>query len=359
MNPLSDYLRNEIAAHGPMTVASFMAAAMSHPQHGYYMKRNPLGREGDFITAPEVSQMFGELIGLWCVAGWEQMGRPAQFMLMELGPGRGTLMADALRAMATVPACREAAHIHLVEISPPFKAAQAKALEGNAVTWHHSLAAAPEGPLLLVANELFDALPIHQFLRTADGWRERLVDVAPEGFRFVLAGQPTPTTALVPSIANGASLGGIAEVSAAAIGLTHEIGRRIAASGGLALIIDYASEQGPIGDTLQAVRRHGRHHVLDDPGEADISARVDFSTLARVAGESGARAFGPVNQGDFLISLGIEARAEMLSRNASEEQRADIAQARERLVGAAGMGCLFKALAIAARDAPTPAGFDD
>ena len=359
MNPLARYLRDQIAGHGPMTVATFMATAMSHPEHGYYMKRDPLGREGDFVTAPEVSQMFGELIGLWCVAGWEQMGRPAKLMLMELGPGRGTLMADALRAMATVPACREAVDIHLVEISPLLKAAQAKSLEGNPVTWHDNLAAAPEGPMLLVTNELYDALPIHQFLRTADGWRERLVDVTPEGFRFVLAPQPTPATALVSSTANGAPLGSIAEVSAAGVGLTHEIARRIAASGGLALIIDYASERGPIGDTLQAVRRHGYHDVLDDPGEADISARVDFSTLARVATESGARAFGPVNQGDFLIGLGIEARAEILSTNATEKQRADIAQACERLVSSGGMGCLFKVLAIAGRDAPTPAGFHD
>ncbi len=359
MNPLSDYLRDEIATNGPMTVAAFMAAAMSHPEHGYYMKRDPLGREGDFITAPEVSQMFGELIGLWCVAAWQQMGRPAELMLVELGPGRGTLMADALRAMATVPACRDAVDIHLVEISPPLKAAQAKSLDGNRITWHESLATAPEKPMLLITNELYDALPIHQFLRTTEGWRERLVDVAPEGFRFVLAPLTTPATALVSGVANGAPLGSVAEVSAVAISLTHEIGRRIAALGGLALIIDYASDQGPIGDTLQAVRRHGHHHVLDDPGEADISARVDFTTLVRVAAEAGAQAFGPVNQGDFLVALGIEARAEILSRNATEKQRADISQALERLVGPGEMGCLFKVLAIAQRDAPPPIGFHD
>ena len=359
MNPLSHYLADEIAAHGPMTVATFMATAMCHPEHGYYMTRDPLGREGDFVTAPEVSQMFGELIGLWCVAGWQQMGCPAEFMLVELGPGRGTLMADALRAIATVPACRAALDIHLVEISPLLKAAQAKTLGAYHITWHDNLASAPEGPMLLVTNELYDALPIHQFLRTPDGWRERLVDVAPEGFRFVLAELPTPATALVSGVANGASLGSVAEVSAAGVGLTHEIGRRIAASGGLALIIDYASDQGPIGDTLQAVRRHGHHPVLDDPGEADISARVDFTTLIRVAGEAGAQAFGPVNQGDFLISLGIEARAEILSRNATSTQRADIGEALERLVGPGEMGCLFKVLAITAKDAPPPAGFDD
>jgi NADH dehydrogenase [ubiquinone] 1 alpha subcomplex assembly factor 7 len=359
MNPLTRYLRDEIATHGPITVATFMATAMSHPEHGYYMKRDPLGREGDFITAPEVSQMFGELIGLWCVAGWERMGRPEKLMLVELGPGRGTLMADALRAIATVPACRAALDIHLVEISPPLKAAQVNALDGNLITWHDSLAALPEGPMLLVTNELYDALPIHQFIRTAEGWRERLVDAAPEGFRFVLASQNTPTTALISSAACGAALGSIAEVSAVGVSLTHEIGRRIAASDGLALIIDYASDQGPIGDTLQAVRRHGYHPVLDDPGEADISARVDFTTMARVADEAGAQAFGPVNQGDFLAALGIEARAEILSRNASETQLADIAQAVQRLVGPSEMGCLFKALAIARSGSPPPVGFHD
>ena len=170
MNPLSQYLRDEIATHGPMTVAAFMTAAMSHPEYGYYMKRDPLGREGDFITAPEVSQMFGELIGLWCVAGWEQMGRPGQLMLVELGPGRGTLMADALRAIAAVSDCRDALDIHLVEISPLLKAAQAKTLDGAAVTWHDTLASLPEGPMLLITNELYDALPIHHencyYLRT-------------------------------------------------------------------------------------------------------------------------------------------------------------------------------------------------
>ncbi|MCH7944278.1 MAG: SAM-dependent methyltransferase, partial [Proteobacteria bacterium] len=185
------------------------------------------------------------------------------------------------------------------------------------------------------------------------------VDAAPEGFRFVLAPQATPATALVSGEANGASIGSIAEVSAVGISLTHEISRRIAADGGLALIIDYASDQGPIGDTLQAVRRHDYHDVLHDPGDADISARVDFSTLMRVAGEAGASTFGPVNQGDFLISLGIDARAEILSRNATRKQRADIGQALERLVGAGEMGCLFKALAITQRDAPPPAGFHD
>ena len=342
-----------------MTVAAFMATAMSHPRYGYYMKGDPLGLAGDFVTAPEVSQMFGELIGLWCVAGWEQMGRPGDVRLIELGPGRGTLMVDALRAIAAVPECRAALEVHLVETSPALRAVQARTLAGVPVAWHGTLEAAPEGPLLLVANELYDALPIHQFERTLEGWRERLVDAASDGFRFVLAARPTPAAALVPDTVNGAPLGSVAEVSAAAVALTHEIGRRIMASGGIALIIDYAAGGGPPGDTLQAVRRHGRHEVLDDPGEADLSARVDFATVARVAREAGARAFGPVTQGDFLIALGIEARAAALMERATAAQRADVETALGRLVGSGEMGSLFKVLATARADAPPPAGFED
>ena len=359
MSPLARRLRAEIAAHGPMTVAAFMATAMSHPRYGYYMKGDPLGLAGDFVTAPEVSQMFGELIGLWCVAGWEQMGRPGDIRLVELGPGRGTLMADALRAIAAVPECRAALEVHLVETSPALRAVQARTLAGVPVAWHDTLEAAPEGPLLLVANELYDALPIHQFVRTLEGWRERLVDAASDGFRFVLAARPAPAAALLPDATNGAPLGSVAEVSAAAVALTHEIGRRITASGGIALIIDYATGGGPLGDTLQAVRRHGRHEVLDDPGEADLSARVDFATVARVAREAGARAFGPVTQGDFLIALGIEARAAALMERATAAQRADVETALGRLVGSGEMGSLFKVLATARADAPPPAGFED
>ncbi len=359
MTPLARHLRAEIALNGPITVAAYMAKAMSHPRHGYYMRRDPLGRDGDFITAPEVSQMFGELVGLWCVAGWEQIGRPAKALLVELGPGRGTLMSDALRAIAAAPACRDALEVHLVETSPALRAAQARALEGVPAAWHGELQAAPEAPMLLIANELFDALPVHQFVRRLEGWRERLVDAAPGGgFRFVLAAGPTPAAALLPESLNGAPPGSVAELSPAAISLAHEIGRRVAAHRGLALIIDYGAGRGPLGDTLQAVRRHGRHEVLDDPGEADLSARVDFATLARAASEAGARAFGPVTQGDFLRALGIETRAAGLKRDATRKQRTDIDAALTRLADPARMGSLFKALAIAPSDAPPPAGFE-
>ncbi|MFQ5785531.1 MAG: class I SAM-dependent methyltransferase [Alphaproteobacteria bacterium] len=361
MSSLAHQLRTQIRIAGPLTVAEFMAAALDHPRYGYYMRGDPFGFEGDFITAPEVSQMFGELIGLWCAAEWQRMERPGRVLLVELGPGRGTLMADALRAIATLPGCREAFELHLVETSPALRAVQERTFAGVDVRWHDGLADVPEGPLLLVANELFDALPIHQFVRLPGAWRERLVDADPDSgrFRFVLAPGPTPAVALLANQENMAPPNSVAEVSPAAIGLGHEIGRRVAASGGRALVIDYASERGPLGDTLQAVRRHDRHDVLDDPGSADLSARVDFAALARVIGEAGARAFGPVNQGDFLLALGIEARAAALAHNADERQRADIDAALERLIAPGMMGTLFKALAVAPVDAPTPAGFEE
>ena len=359
MNALTERLRRQIALTGPLTVASYMATALGHPRHGYYTCRDPFGMDGDFVTAPEISQMFGELIGLWAVAGWAAMGSPARFVLVEIGPGRGTLMADALRAMATQPACPQAAEPHLVETSPTLRAIQARTL-GDAVRgWHDVIAEVPDGPTIVIANELFDALPIHQFVRGEAGWRERLIDRDPfsDGLRFVLAAAPTPTAALLPAEVAVAP-GQVAEVSPASIALSDAIGRRIAADGGVALIIDYGREQGLIGDTLQAVRAHGTHDVLADPGEVDLSARVDFGRLARVAREAGARPFGPLTQGAFLGALGIDARAATLKRNATPEQRAEIDAAHERLVSPAAMGALFKVLALTHPDLPAPAGFE-
>ncbi len=360
MTALAHHLRRQIELTGPLTVAEYMAAALGHPRHGYYMRGDPLGKSGDFITAPEVSQMFGELIGLWCAAGWETMDRPARPLLVELGPGRGTLMADALRAASAMPRFRDAVEVHLVETSPALRRIQRRALDGVEVTWHESLRSVPEGPLLLVANELFDALPIHQFVRAPGIWRERLVDVhqGSEEFRFVLAPGATAAAALIPGDDAQAPPGSVAEVCPAAVSLADEIGRRIAATGGLALVIDYGGRHGALGDTLQAVRRHGRHEVLDEPGNADISARVDFTMLARAAAEAGATTFGPVMQGDFLIALGIEARAAALGRDATAKQRADIDAALHRLVDPGAMGTLFMALAIAPSGAPVPAGFE-
>lgn len=368
--PLAARLRARIAVEGPLTVAAFMAEALAHPQHGYYMRRDPFGRAGDFTTAPEISQTFGELLGLWCADLWQRAGAPTPVRLVELGPGRGTLLADAWRAVGVLPAFREAARLHLVEISPALRAVQRATLAAAGVpepAWHDALADVPDGPVLLIANELFDALPVHQFLRTEAGWRERLVDADTGdesdedegGFRFVLARQGAPLAALIPEAVRSAPVGSIAEVSPAAISLAAEIGGRVAAQGGAALIVDYGpAESGP-GDTLQAVRRHRRHDPLADPGEADLTAHVDFATLARAAGEAGARIHGPAPQGAFLRRLGIEARLQALLRRATPAQAADIALGVRRLIAPEEMGTLFKVLAATHPAWPAPAGFED
>ncbi len=360
--PLAKLLARRIRQSGPLTVAAYMAEALGHPEHGYYRSRDPFGAAGDFITAPEISQMFGELVGLWCVEMWQAMGSPPALRLVELGPGRGTLMADALRAARLRPAFAEALTLHLVETSPALRARQAAALRDAGLTrpplWHDSLAEVPAGPMLLIANELFDALPIHQYQRTDAGWRERVVTTGEddEGLRFALA--PAGSTfGLVSTAQRQAPIGAIAEVSPVAIGLAAEIARRVSAQGGAALIIDYGPAEGGPGDSLQAVRQHRAADPLAAPGEADLTAHVDFAALARAARELGAAVHGPLAQGIFLSRLGIELRAALLARQASATQARDIAAAVARLLDPAEMGTLFKALAIAAPSLPVPPGF--
>ncbi|MCC7049060.1 MAG: SAM-dependent methyltransferase [Alphaproteobacteria bacterium] len=339
-----------------------MAQCLLDPRDGYYVRADPLGRAGDFITAPEISQMFGELLGLWAVDAWQRLlGSPRAFCLAELGPGRGTLMADALRASAAKPDFLRAARVHLVEASPTLRAKQRQALAGRAVEWHASLESVPDAPIILLANEFFDALPLRQFVRTERGIAERLVglDASGEALRFGLGPAPSPWTAALPQALRDAPLGTLVEYSPASIGIVQAIARRIARQGGVALAIDYgAGESGP-GDTLQAVRRHGRHEVLDDPGEADLSARVDFAALADAALEAGAGAFGPVPQGVLLERLGIAARAAALAAKATPAQAAEIELARARLIGGTEMGTLFKALALVPRGSAPPAGFTE
>ena len=359
MGRLAEHLRRRIAVQGPLTVAEYMADCLGHPRLGYYATKDPLGAAGDFITAPEISQMFGELIGLWCAEVWGAMGAPEPVILAELGPGRGSLMADVLRATRTVPAFAAAVRLHLVETSPALRQRQRRALDeaapGAAPAWHDDFSGVPEGPLLLAANEFFDALPVRQFERTAEGWRERLVDAGPDGFRLVLA--PGPAAPLIPQSLAGAPPGSVVEFCAAGIGLAHAIASRLARFGGAALIVDYGHGANAIGETLQAVKDHAYHGVLESPGEADLTAHVDFAALARAAAGGGARFFGPVPQGRFLESLGIGARAEALAADAAPDQAADIEAARRRLTGAEGMGTLFKAAAIQHPDLPVPPGF--
>ncbi len=361
--PLGESLALRIRQAGPLSVAEFMAEALGHPEHGYYRSRDPFGAAGDFTTAPEISQMFGELIGLWCVAMWQAMGSPAEANLVELGPGRGTLMADALRAAGLRPDFAAAARLHLVETSPALRARQAEALQaaapGCAPAWHDDLATVPEGPLLLVANELFDALPVHQFQRIADGWRERVVGLVPDGTRlgFGLA-MPGPALALLADAHRAAPPGAIVELSPARLALAGEIARRVVRDGGAALIIDYGPAASAPGDSLQAVRDHAPADPLAEPGLADLTAHVDFAALARAARDAGAAVHGPVPQGGLLSQLGLELRATALLRVADAAQARDIRAAAARLLGPDEMGTLFKALAIVDPALPTPPGFD-
>ncbi len=358
MNALGELLARRIGAHGPLSVADYMAEALGHPEYGYYATRDPLGRAGDFITAPEISQIFGELIGLWCADLWDRMGRPAPILLAELGPGRGTLMADALRAARTLPGFIEAARLHLVETSPVLRGVEARALAGFRPEWHDSIASLPEGPLVVIANEFLDALPIRQFVKTAAGWREKLIGLSAEenGLAFAAAPGPTPALALIPPAFAAAPEGSHFEVSPAALAIADALARRFAATGGAALFIDYGYWPRGLGDTLQAVRRHRRHDILAAPGEADLTAHVDFAAIAEAAANAGARVWGPVAQGEFLRRLGLPARAERLLQGASPAQAADIGAACRRLTDPAERGTLFKALCIAAPGTPEPAG---
>ncbi|MDH5750198.1 MAG: SAM-dependent methyltransferase [Rhodospirillales bacterium] len=359
---LSDHLRGRIESEGPLTVAQYMAEALSNPDFGYYMNRDPFGIEGDFITAPEISQMFGEIIGLWCAVLWQGLGAPAPFNLVELGPGRGTLMADLLKAAAVQPGFLDAARVHLVETSPVLTAAQEKTLSGVPLKtppqWHRRLEDVPEGPMLLIANEFFDALPIRQFVRGRDGWSERLVGVDagadPEQGSLVLQFEMSPPLAGAPEVPDDfqdAAVGSVFEVCPDAQAMVQAIAARIARSGGAALIVDYGHPSSAIGETLQAVKGHSFHDILADPGEADLTAHVDFGALAEAANrgaDGGAvQVLGPVPQGAFLERLGLSARAAILLEGASPEQAEDIRSAQFRLTDVSAMGSLFKVLALA------------
>jgi NADH dehydrogenase [ubiquinone] 1 alpha subcomplex assembly factor 7 len=334
-----------IAAQGPISVAQFMAMALVEQQSGYYATRNPLGGAGDFITAPLVSQMFGELLGLWCTQCWEEQGRPERPLLVELGPGDGTLMADALRASKLVPAFRDQIEVVLVETSPVLRDLQTQKLAGTGVVVRHAERLPDDRPLFLIANEFFDALPIHQYVKTARGWCERMVTLDANGaLAFAVSPVALPHP---PRGRDGAPEGGFYEASPAGEAIVEEIAHRIAARGGAALIVDYGYAAPGFGETLQAVAAHKYAQVLAAPGHADLSAHVDFTALADAAARGGARACGPTEQGTFLEALGIVQRAEKLGAQ----------DALARLTAPDQMGSLFKALAIVPRSAPMPAGF--
>lgn len=331
-----------------MSVARFMALCLGDPRSGYYTAREPFGRAGDFITAPEVSQMFGELVGAACLSAYASMGTPDTVRLVELGPGRGTLMADLLRVAKLRPGFLNAATLHLVETSPRLRAQQHTALASAPLRpeFHDTLDTLPGGPVLLVANEFFDALPIHQFLRTQDGWHERVIGLSADGDLAFGTGPARLADEQIPAAAADSPQGTILETQPAANAIAQSLGQRLADQGGAALIIDYGYVKTAPGDTLQALFRHAFDDILAHPGEADLTAHVNFEALAQAAECGGATAHPPLTQADFLLRSGLLERAGQLGAGKSHQEQEAIRDAVERLAAPDQMGELFKVLAI-------------
>ncbi|EPS61139.1 hypothetical protein M569_13658, partial [Genlisea aurea] len=394
---LVKHLKNIIKFRGgPITVAEYMEEVLTNPKSGFYINRDVFGGEGDFITSPEVSQMFGEMVGVWTMCLWEQMGQPKRVNLVELGPGRGTLLADLLRGTSKFKSFVESLQIHLVECSPALRQLQYRNLkcfdsDDNAdrrcissiadtpVSWHSALEEVPTGlPTIIIAHEFYDALPVHQFQKTCRGWCEKMVDVSEDSsFRFVLSPHPTPASLYLIkrcTWAEKAELAGATsvEVCPKAMDLTRAISSRISADGVGALIIDYGLD-GIVSDSLQAIRKHKFVGILDDPGLADLSAYVDFAAVKHSAQEvSGVSVHGPVTQSQFLGSLGINFRIEALLENCSDEQQAEsLRSGYWRLVGdgeapfwegppelvPTGMGKRYLAMAIVNSNQGVPVPF--
>jgi len=330
----------QIRAGGPMSVATYMGLCLTHPSKGYYRAREPIGGKGDFITAPEISQMFGELIGFWLVNIWQQMGEPKAFTLLELGPGRGTLMADILRVACRAPGFRDALHLALFETSPHLMAEQQQKLAPYEPKYLQNFDTFEDGPVLVVSNEFFDALPIRQFIRKETGWHERQVGLIDGKRAFGLSPNPIPRASMPEAVAN-APLDSVLEVNFASAEVLSRIAKAVAKQGGSILAIDYGYAATQTGETLQGVRNHAYADVLDAPGETDLSAHVDFGALANVARQAGLAAQPLATQGDFLTRLGIGERSAALIK-ANPGSAADIKGARDRLITPEQMGNLFK-----------------
>ena len=357
MTALKEKVLRLIRVHGPISMAQYMQLALTDPEYGYYMRRDPLGR--DFITAPEVSQLFGEMLGLFFVQIWEDRDRPSKFQLVELGPGRGTLMADILRTARIRPEFLAAASVSLIEASPVLRDVQAQTLRNYPVTWRCGLHEVPEeGAFFLVANEFFDALPVHQFVRGERGWHERMV--AAEDDALVFRAAPDPVRAeFIPAHLSDAPEGSIFETSPASQAIVQDIARHLGGNGA-ALIIDYGHAKSDLGDTVQSVKANAYTDVLAEPGESDLTCHVDFAALAQAVSEADGYVFGPEPQGAFLEALGIKRRAERLKIN-NHNQARDIDVAVDRLTNPRQMGMLFKVLVICGSRSPgvpgLPCGF--
>ncbi len=352
---LTDHLTTRIRAEGPISVADYMSDCLLHPRFGYYTTRDPLGAAGDFTTAPEISQMFGELLGLALAQSWLDQGAPASFTLAELGPGRGTLMADLLRATRGVPGFHAAMQLHLVEASPALRKVQAETLAGFAPRWHDHVETLPDQPLLLVANEFFDALPIRQFIRSGAGWSERRIGLSNGTLSFGLA-PATPQPALAHRLEDTRD-GDLVEICEPAAPIAEALATRIATHGGAGLIVDYGDWRA-LGDTLQALRAHAPADVLTTPGEADLTAHVDFEALALAAKTAGCAHSRLTPQGVFLERLGITDRARALAAPLQGAALDNLVAAHRRLTHPAEMGNLFKILGLYPPQAAPPPGLN-
>ncbi len=355
---LGDVLRARIEKDGPISVEDWMAACLGDPQYGYYMTRDPLGRRGDFTTAPEISQMFGELLGFWAVVVWQQMHMPKRLNLVELGPGRGTLMADALRAAAGVPGFLDAVQVHLVETSPVLQSRQRETLQSvrPTVMWHADVDALPDGPMIVLANEFLDALPVRQYVHQQGTWHHRAVTWADGAFKFVATGSADPDR--IPAPFRTAAEGAIYEDSPAVRAVTENLAGRLSAERGAALFIDYGHTVGGLGETLQAVSRHGYANPLAAPGDVDLTAHVDFAALKACARKAGAAVWGPLTQAALFQRLGIDERAATLAAAIGTECAGEISAQHQRLTAPDAMGHLFKALAITHPGQPAPPSFE-
>ncbi len=355
-------LKERIARGGPISVETYMETCLADKDAGYYPSRQPIGADGDFITAPEVSQIFGELLGLWAAAVWQSMGQPSPITIAELGPGRGTLMADALRAWRKVPDFLNAARVVLVETSPVLREVQKVALSGaeTDISWVDRFGAVPQGPHIVIANEFIDALPVRQLVWRPPAWRERCVSIGGRGdFAFCEDKSALEVPGLDAAKLCGMPDGAILEIRPAADTLMAAFAARAKAAPFAGLIVDYGHEATGLGDTLQAISQHSFADPLRAPGAVDITAHVDFAALKDAARANGLDIYGPKPQGAFLLMLGLQARRDQLCDDASDEQRRDIVSGTSRLVDPSTMGLLFKALAVTSARLAPPPGFED
>ncbi len=345
-----------IEALGPIPVSEYMALCLSDPQDGYYMTREPFGQDGDFITAPEISQMFGELIGVWLASAWRAVGSPGDALVVEIGPGRGTLTKDIARALTKIePDLAASATFHLIETSERLSEIQARTLAGAArrFEWRKDISELPSGPILIVGNEIFDAIPVRQYVRTDNGWRERVVGLDDDDDLAFFAGAGSADLSLIPQDAMDAPPGAVIELAPSRSALMQKIAERIAAEGGTGLFIDYGYLRPAVGDTLQAVRKHQPEDVLASPGEADLTAHVDFAALASVARTCGLETY-TMTQGRFLLDMGLLERAGRLGATADDAVRDRISGEVERLAAPDAMGDLFKVLAVLPKGVRAP-----